>query len=86
MQNLEKRIAALESQSRIADENLKVVLVSVGKDETQAEAILEKRLAVICPPHVRGNTPARPWVLPSPWESGSLRRGRPQRTYTKFYA
>lgn len=39
MQNLEKRIAALESQSRIADENLKVVLVSVGKDETQAEAM-----------------------------------------------
>ena len=39
MQNLEKRIAALESQSGIADENLKVVLVGVDKGETQAEAM-----------------------------------------------
>ena len=39
MQNLENRIAALESQSRIADENLKVVLVSADTGETQAEAM-----------------------------------------------
>ena len=39
MQNLEKRIAALESQSRIADENFKVVLIDVGRDETQAQAM-----------------------------------------------
>ena len=39
MQSFEMRIAALESQSRIADENLKVVFVNMGKDETQAEAI-----------------------------------------------
>ena len=39
MQNLEKRIAALESQSRIADENFKVVLIDVGRGETQAEAM-----------------------------------------------
>ena len=39
MQNLEKRIAALESQSRIVDENFKVVLIEVGWDETRAVAM-----------------------------------------------
>ena len=39
MQSLEKRIAALESQSSTANENLKVVLVCVGKDEAPAESL-----------------------------------------------
>ena len=39
MQSLEKRLAALESQIRTADANVKVVLVAVLMGETGAEAL-----------------------------------------------
>lgn len=39
MQNLEKRVAALESHVGAANANLKVMLVGVNEGETEADAM-----------------------------------------------